>query len=114
METSVILEVAILNVRAGSASDFEWSFAQAAPILAASPGYISHELRSCVEVKDRYILLVTWRSIEDHTIGFRGSVAYQEWKALLHHYYDPFPVVEHYAPLQLQPVPAIAKPADGR
>jgi heme-degrading monooxygenase HmoA len=95
----VILEVVILNVRAGSGSDFESSFAQAALIIAASPGYISHELRRCVEVKDRYILLVRWRSIEDHTIGFRGSVAYQEWKAILHHYYDPFPTVEHYASL---------------
>ena len=105
METSVILEVAILNVRAGSAADFESSFAQAAPIIAASTGYISHELRRCVEVRDRYILLVRWRSIEDHTIGFRGSVGYQEWKAILHHYYDPFPVVEHYGALQSQLAP---------
>ena len=95
----MILEVAILNVRAGNAPDFESSFAQAAPIIAASPGYISHELRRCVEVKDRYILLVRWRSIEDHTIGFRGSAAYQEWRSLLHHHYDPFPAVEHYESL---------------
>ena len=95
----MILEVAILNVRAGNAPDFESSFARAAPIIAASPGYISHELRRCVEVKDRYILLVRWRSIEDHTIGFRGSAAYQEWRSLLHHHYDPFPAVEHYESL---------------
>jgi heme-degrading monooxygenase HmoA len=99
METSAILEVAILNVRAGSGAAFESSFAQAAPIIAASPGYISHELRRCTEVSDRYILLVRWRSLKDHTVGFRGSAAYQQWKALLHHYYDPFPVVEHYEPL---------------
>ena len=99
-ETSVIHEVAILNIRAGSAPDFESTFAQAATIIAASPGYISHELKRCVEVRDRYILLVKWRSLEAHTIGFRGSVAYQEWKDLLHHFYDPFPVVEHYASLQ--------------
>jgi heme-degrading monooxygenase HmoA len=86
----------MLNVRAGSAKDFESSFAQAAPIIAASPGYISHELRRCVEADNRYILLVQWKSIEDHTVGFRGSAAYQQWKALLHHYYDPFPTVEHY------------------
>jgi heme-degrading monooxygenase HmoA len=95
----VILEVAILNVRPGGAQDFEASFAQASRIIAASPGYISHELRRCLEIKDRYILLVQWRSLEDHTIGFRGSAAYQEWKSLLHHYYDPFPTVEHYESL---------------
>lgn len=99
VEKSVILEVATLNVRAGSSADFESSFAQAEPIIAASPGYISHELKRCVEVDGRYILLVKWQSLEDHTVGFRGSAAYQKWKALLHHYYDPFPVVEHYESL---------------
>ena len=92
----MILEVAILNVRAGCASDFESSFAKAAPIISASPGYISHELRRCIETKDRYVLLVRWRSIEAHVTGFRDSGAYKEWKALLHHFYDPFPTVEHY------------------
>lgn len=37
-----------------------------------------------------------WQTLEDHTQGFRGSEAYQEWRRLLHHFYDPFPVVEHY------------------
>jgi heme-degrading monooxygenase HmoA len=92
-----VLEVAILNVRAGNNAAFESSFAQAAPIIAASPGYISHELSRCVEVPDRYLLLVKWQSLEDHTVGFRGSMAYQKWKSLLHHYYDPFPTVEHYS-----------------
>ncbi len=92
----MILEVAVLNVRAGTGAEFEASFAEAAHIIAASPGYISHEIRRCVEVDNRYVLLVRWQSLEDHTILFRGSSAYQRWKALLHHYYDPFPTVEHY------------------
>jgi heme-degrading monooxygenase HmoA len=62
------------------------------------PGYCSHELRPCVEVAGRYVLLVSWRSLEDHTVGFRRSAQYQQWRALLHHFYDPFPVVEHYGP----------------
>ena len=37
-----------------------------------------------------------WDRLEDHTEGFRGSAAYEDWRALLHHFYDPFPVVEHY------------------
>lgn len=92
----MILEVAILNVRAGLGSAFEASFAEAGTIIAASPGCISHELHRCVEIADRYILLVKWRSLEDHTTGFRGSAGYQQWKALLHHYYEPFPAVEHF------------------
>jgi len=42
------------------------------------------------------VLLVQWKRLEDHTIGFRQSPEYQRWKALLHHFYDPFPTVEHY------------------
>ena len=92
----MILEVATLNVIHGRHSAFEAAFTRAVPILASMPGYISHELRRCLEHKNHYILLVEWQTLEDHTIGFRGSPAYQEWKALLHHFYDPFPSVEHY------------------
>jgi heme-degrading monooxygenase HmoA len=95
----MILEVAVLDIRAGAAPAFEAAFAEAAPIIAAMPGYLGHELQRCLEQPSRYILLVRWRSLEDHTIGFRGSPEYRRWKALLHHFYDPFPSVEHYAPL---------------
>jgi heme-degrading monooxygenase HmoA len=92
----LILEVAILNVRDGRAREFEAAFSEAQSILAASPGYQRHELRRCVEAENRYLLLVWWKDLESHTQGFRGSPAYQRWKALLHHFYDPFPTVEHY------------------
>ena len=65
-------------------------------IIAVMPGYISHELQYCLENCDRYILLVRWQQLEDHTVGFRQSPEYQEWRSLLHHFYDPFPTVEHY------------------
>lgn len=94
-----MLEVAVLNVRPGRQQEFESAFAQAEPIIAASPGYISHELQRCIETSTRYLLLVKWRTLEDHTQGFRGSPAYQRWRDLLHHFYDPFPTVEHYVPL---------------
>ena len=92
----MILEVAILNVRLGMTSEFEAAFARASPIISSMPGYLSHQLQRCVEVPNRYILLVDWESLEAHTVGFRGSPAYQEWKRLLHHFYDPFPAVEHF------------------
>ena len=92
----MILEVAILQVRPGLATDFEAAFARASTIIASMPGYVSHELQRCVETADRYMLLVRWQTLEDHTVGFRGSPEYQEWRALLHHFYDPFPTVEHY------------------
>lgn len=92
----MILEVAILNIRPGQETEFEQAFVQASPIIASMPGYMTHELQRCLETSNRYILLVQWQTLEDHTIGFRTSPAYQEWKRLLHHFYDPFPTVEHY------------------
>ncbi len=92
----MILEVAILDVIPGEEKAFEAAFDQAKEIISGMKGYLSHELKKCMEKKNRYILLVRWETLEDHTVGFRESEAYQEWKALLHHFYDPFPVVEHY------------------
>jgi heme-degrading monooxygenase HmoA len=92
----MVLEVAILDVVPGQETGFQASFVRAQDIISSMPGYISHSLRRCIEKPSRYILLVSWEKLEDHTLGFRGSAGYQEWKALLHHYYDPFPVVEHY------------------
>jgi heme-degrading monooxygenase HmoA len=92
----VILEVAILNVIPGQEARFEAAFATAQNIIASIPGYISHQLQRGIENDSRYILLVNWRRLEDHTVGFRQSVEYQEWRQLLHHFYDPFPTVEHY------------------
>ena len=95
----MILEVAILDVKPGQQSEFEAAFAQAQAIIAGMKGYQSHELQKCLEVDGRYLLLVRWETLEDHTVGFRGSPEYQEWKARLHHFYDPFPTVEHYRPV---------------
>ncbi|GIQ70747.1 hypothetical protein XYCOK13_35710 [Xylanibacillus composti] len=92
----MILEVAVLQVKPGLTEEFERNFKIASGIISKMQGYINHELQRCVEDGNKYILLVRWETLENHTIGFRGSKEYQEWKALLHHFYDPFPVVEHY------------------
>jgi heme-degrading monooxygenase HmoA len=92
----VILEVAILDVIPGREKEFQAAFVTASGIISGMPGYISHELQHCLEKQNRYLLLVQWEMLEAHTVGFRGSAAYQVWKKLLHHFYDPFPVVEHY------------------
>ncbi|TDK65585.1 antibiotic biosynthesis monooxygenase family protein [Sapientia aquatica] len=95
----MILEVATLDVKAGQEQQFELAFQQASPIIASMKGYLSHQLQRCLENKQRYVLLVNWATLEDHTIGFRQSPQYQEWKRLLHHFYDPFPTVEHFEPV---------------
>ena len=95
----MILEVAILNVKEGMSPEFEIVFSKAQLIIASMKGYISHELKKCIEKENQYILLVNWETVEDHEVGFRKSDEYQEWKKLLHHFYNPFPEVLHYTNL---------------
>jgi heme-degrading monooxygenase HmoA len=93
----MILEIAQLQVKPGQAAQFEAAFAQAQGIIASMKGYRGHELQHCLENVHHYMLLVKWDALEDHTIGFRQSGEYQQWRGLLHHFYDPFPTVLHYA-----------------
>ena len=95
-EERMILESAHLDVKPGQENAFEVAFSEARSIIASMPGFVSLELHRCIETANRYLLLVHWRTMEDHTVGFRTSPEYQRWKALLHRFYDPFPTVEHY------------------
>ena len=97
----MILELALLDVIPAKEADFERAFAEARGIIASMPGFLSLELHRCLEQTNRYALLVHWSTLEDHTIGFRQSAEYQRWKQLLHHFYDPFPRVEHFAKVDI-------------
>ena len=92
----MILEVAILDVKEGHQNQFEHDFKIAEKYICSINGYLGHSLKQCLERPNRYILLVDWETLEAHEIGFRNSDAYLDWKRLLHHYYDPFPTVEHF------------------
>ena len=95
-----VLEVAILPVIPGQEDEFEAAFDRARHIIAAMKGFIRLDLQRCLETTNQYLLLVEWETLEDHTVGFRGSEKYQQWRALLHHFYDPFPLVEHYVAVE--------------
>ena len=99
----MITEVVILDVVSGTEQEFETAFREASGIIANTAGYSSHQLQHCLEKQNRYLLLVQWETLEAHTVGFRGSPQYQEWKKRLHHFYDPFPTVEHYELIQDYP-----------
>jgi heme-degrading monooxygenase HmoA len=92
----MIKEVAVLNIKKQQSALFETAFNQAQLIISSMKGYIKHELLKCLEEEDKYLLVVEWQTTEDHTEGFRKSKEYMQWKNLLHHFYEPFPVVEHY------------------
>ncbi len=92
----MVLEAVMLYVKNGLESNFESSFKQASSLISSTDGYLSHELHKCMEVDGKYLLLVRWKTLEAHTIEFRSSPQYQQWKRLLHCYYEPLPTVEHF------------------
>lgn len=102
VKPEMILEVAILHVIQGKEQEFENSFRKASKIISGMKGDIGHELQKCLEENNKYILLVRWETLKDHAVGFRQSREYVEWKGLLHHFYDPFPTVEHYEKIELE------------
>lgn len=91
-----ILEAAFLHIQPDQHRAFEADFKQAGQYISSIHGYLRHSLQRCLEVPGKYLLLVEWETLEAHTVGFRQSDVYQRWKELLHHYYEPFPVVEHF------------------
>ncbi len=95
----MVLEHAVLSVKPGQGDDFEASFAQAKTIIEGMAGFGRLTLSRCLERSGTYLLLVEWDRLEDHIVGFRGSAQYQQWRKLLHHFYEPFPTVEHYEQL---------------
>ena len=92
----MITEHALLPVIPGREHDFELAFSEARPIIASMAGFRNLSLSRSIESPSTYLLLIEWDRLEDHTVGFRQSEEYGNWRALLHHFYDPFPVVEHY------------------
>ncbi|OZE94271.1 antibiotic biosynthesis monooxygenase [Rhodococcus sp. 15-2388-1-1a] len=95
----MIVEHALLHIIPHRTDEFEAAFAAATSIISSMPGFVNLTLSRGIEQPHVYLLLVEWERLEDHTEGFRKSDEYQEWKTLLHHFYEPFPVVEHFDPV---------------
>lgn len=97
----MIIEHVHLTIKPNQSQAFEAAFQKAKVIIYPMAGLNAVQLIKNVQDDHRYILMIFWDHIEDHTEGFRKSAAYQEWKALLHPFYDPMPIVEYYQPQML-------------
>jgi heme-degrading monooxygenase HmoA len=92
----MILEIATFVVIQGQEAEYEAAITAAYPILASIDGYCSHKLQRCIEQPNKFVFLVYWETLEAHTVTFRESPQYQDWKARLHHFYEGTPSVEHF------------------
>ena len=92
----MVLELATVDIKQSTNKDFEAALEKAQYVISKSKGYISHQFQKCMEQDNRYILLIQWQTIEDHTKGFRESELFKEWRALIGPYFESTPVVQHY------------------
>lgn len=91
----MILEIAQIDVKAGLESEFEAGVAKAAPLFKRAKGCKGMSLHRSIEKPDRYRLFVKWETVENHTVDFRGSTDFQEWRKLVGHCFGAPPEVEH-------------------
>ena len=92
----MIIEHGTINVLAGQEAAFEAAYVEAAQVIARSPGFHFVRLSRGVERPSTYLLLVGWDTLEDHTIGFRESDLFGEWRGWIGPYFAGPPEVEHY------------------
>ena len=95
----MIVELAQLTIVAGREAEFEAVFRTAISAPAGCRGYLAHELRRSIESPSRYMLRIEWATLEDHTVGFRGSPAFTQWRAQVGPFFAIAPVVEHFSPV---------------
>jgi heme-degrading monooxygenase HmoA len=92
----MILEIATIDIKKGTNDEFEQNLSKAQSVISKSKGYISHQFQKCIEQDNRYVLLIRWQTLEDHTKGFRESDLFQQWRALIGPFFETAPFVQHY------------------
>ena len=92
----MILEVATIDIKPGTNAEFEQNLEKAQAVISRSEGYLGHQFQKCIEQENRYVLLIRWENLEAHTLGFRGSELFKEWRALIGPFFENLPLVQHY------------------
>ncbi|MEM6445535.1 MAG: antibiotic biosynthesis monooxygenase [Cyanobacteria bacterium J06642_2] len=98
---TAVVEIATIEIESGEQDQFEQAIARAYTYLRSSPGYLSHQLQQCLERPERYVLTVRWETLEAHTVTFRESEHFVQWRALIGSYFAQPPEVLHYRPIEL-------------
>ena len=92
----MILEHADIRIDPANTADFEVAIVHGlSSVIAQAPGYCGHKVNRSLESPGRYILTIFWARLEDHTVGFRQSPAFAEWRAIVGPFFLQPPVVEH-------------------
>lgn len=92
----MVIEIADFSIRPGSEEEFAAAYQRAWPQIVGASGFRSARMTRGIESTSRFVLIVEWDSVTDHTEGFRTSPAYQRWRELIGPYFAGEPTVEHF------------------
>ena len=93
----MILEIADIRIQPGRNAEFDAAIARGlATVVARATGYRAHRVVKGIESADRYVLMIWWQRLEDHTVGFRGGPLFAEWRAIVGPFFAAPPSVEHF------------------
>jgi len=93
----MILEIADIRIKAGQQQEFDAAIVRGLEqVISKTKGYVSHRVNKCIETPERYVLSIYWQTLENHTIDFRESPAFQEWRGLVGPFFAAPPLVEHF------------------
>lgn len=94
----MILEVADIRIHPGQQSAFETAIRHGLDtVIARAAGFVGAEVRHGIESPERYLLLIRWSTLEDHTVNFRQGPLFPEWRAIVGPFFASPPQVEHFA-----------------
>ncbi len=93
----MILELADIRIHAGQQAAFDEAIQRGInTVIANAKGFEGFKVNRGVESPERYVLQIFWTTLEDHTIGFRESAAFAEWRAIVGPFFAQAPIVEHF------------------
>jgi heme-degrading monooxygenase HmoA len=93
----MILELADIRIKPGTQDDFDKAIKRGVEtVISTAKGYRGYEIHKGIESAERYVLSILWDTVEDHTVGFRESPAFQQWRAIVGPFFAGAPSVEHF------------------
>ncbi len=94
----MILEIADIRIKPGSQEAFDAAIREGvATVIALAKGYKGHRINKGIESPERYVLMIYWDTLANHTVDFRESPAFQAWRAIVGPYFAAAPAVEHFS-----------------
>ena len=95
----MITEHALITIQAGRQAEFESEFPKAQAVISQATGFIDLQLQRGIESPETYLLLIHWQTLDDHTVGFRQSDLFAQWRAIIGPFFASPPAVDHFEPL---------------